>query len=83
MTDREEDDGEVAHFRAGSRVVLEEGGGWMEGGDRVWYPNGWANADGSVRIPIQHRDEEGAACDVDMIIRSDGTVNIRGGSSAS
>lgn len=36
----------------GDRVVLEEGGGWKEGYDKIWKPNFWVFGDGEVRIPV-------------------------------
>jgi len=75
----DQDDAKVVYFPTGSDVVLEKGGGWQDGHDRIWKPSGWIGGDGRLRVPIQHRKEDGAACDVDMIIRDDGTTNIRGG----
>jgi hypothetical protein len=76
MTDR--DAHQTLHIPLQKRVILEEGGGWADGEDRIWSPSLRVSGRGEVSIPIQHHEEEGAAEGVEVLLKVDGTTQVRG-----
>lgn len=55
-------------FEAGAPEVVDEGGGWKDGGDTVLHPTGWHYEDGTVRIPL--------GLDAEAYILPDGRVRV-------
>jgi hypothetical protein len=63
------------HFDAGPLKELEDRPDTL--GNVWWSPNGWVFKDGTVRVPIQHAEEPGAASDAVLLIDDDGTTEVR------